>query len=82
VEHKKIVFSVGHNSRLLSGSIVGHRVNGFHFSFSDEQANIFVVDSSDRDRIAEAKEELRRLKNGALLLVRGKMTYAGALSLP
>jgi hypothetical protein len=65
VEYKKIVFSVGHKSRLLSGSIVGHGVNGFHFisSFSDEQANIFVVDSSDCDRIAEAKEELRRLKN-------------------
>ncbi|KAG1755507.1 ADP-ribosylation factor family-domain-containing protein [Suillus lakei] len=46
----------------------------WQYYFSNAQGIIFVVDSSDRDRIPEAKEELRMLMNNdqlqdALLLV-------------
>ena len=47
---------------------------------------IFVVDSSDRDRIATAKEELQRLlmekefKDSALLIFANKQDISGAMS--
>ncbi|KAG0709836.1 ADP-ribosylation factor [Suillus ampliporus] len=80
VEYKKIAFTVwdvgGQNKiRPL-----------WKYYFNDAQAVIFVVDSSDRDRIAEAKEELRGLMNDdqlrdALLLVfANKQDLPGAMS--
>lgn len=50
----------------------------FSYYLQDAQAIIFVVDSTDRDRIDDAAEELRRLlneeqlKNSALLVLANK----------
>ena len=48
--------------------------NALHIDFQNTQGIIFVVDSNDRERISEAREELQRMLNedelrDALLLV-------------
>jgi len=54
--------------------------------FSNTQGIIFVIDSSDRERIEDAKEELHRmlieedLKNVALLVLANKQDIAGAMT--
>ncbi|KAG1761341.1 ADP-ribosylation factor 1 [Suillus occidentalis] len=78
--HKKIQFTVWdvggqERIRLL-----------WHYYFNNAKGVIFVVDSSDRDRILEAKEELRmlmnndELKDSLLLVLANKQDMPGAMS--
>lgn len=51
-----------------------HRPKLHHTDFQNTQGIIFVVDSNDRERVSEAREELQRMLNedelrDALLLV-------------
>ena len=54
--------------------------------YTDSKGIIFVVDSSEKDRIEEAKEELRRLlteellKDAVLLVLANKQDISGVLS--
>jgi ADP-ribosylation factor protein 1 len=53
-----------------------------YLDFSGAKAIIFVVDSSDRERIAEAKEELRILMNDEQLLDALLLVFANKRDLP
>ncbi|CAO3682201.1 unnamed protein product [Rhizopus stolonifer] len=75
VEYKNISFTVwdvgGQDKFVLFGDIEN---NNFCVDFQNTQGIIFVVDSNDRDRISEARDELQRMLNedelrDALLLV-------------
>lgn len=65
---------------VLSGDIVSNQIkksdrfNDYFLDFQNTQGIIFVVDSNDRERVSEAREELQRMLNedelrDALLLV-------------
>lgn len=80
VEYKKLQFTVwdvgGQDKiRLL-----------WRYYYNNVQGIIFVVDSSDRDRIPEAKEELRvlmnneELQNALLLVFANKQDMPGAMN--
>ena len=54
--------------------LAAYRAHGLRTDFQNTQGIIFVVDSNDRERISEAREELQRMLNedelrDALLLV-------------
>ncbi|KAG1752582.1 ADP-ribosylation factor [Suillus paluster] len=80
VEYKNIAFTVWD----VGGQ---HKIRPlWHYYFNNAQAIIFVVDSSDRDRIAEAKEELRmlmdddQLRDALLLVFANKQDLPGAMN--
>ncbi|KAG1747823.1 ADP-ribosylation factor [Suillus paluster] len=80
VEYKNIAFTVWD----VGGQYKIRRL--WQYYFHNTQAVIFVVDSSDHDRIAEAKEELRvlmdneQLRDALLLVFANKQDLPGAMS--
>jgi ADP-ribosylation factor 1/2 len=93
VEYKKIEFIVWdaggqHKIRLLwhyCKTFTWALRNRFliqYLDFNNAKAIIFVVDSSDHERIAEAKEELRILMNDEQLLDALLLVFANKRDLP
>jgi ADP-ribosylation factor protein 1 len=75
-----------HNSRSRKPMIAFHLNLLFHADFQNTQAIIFVVDSNDRDRIPQAREELHlilddeNLRDAILLVFANKQDGSHALS--
>lgn len=94
--HKKIQFTVwdvGGQERIrslwhycMTFAVVAQMISHEHLDFNNAKGVIFVVDSSDRDRVLEAKEELRilmnndELKDSLFLVFANKQDMPGAMS--